>query len=424
MADAKITELTNTAVPVSTDIIPYVSDPAGTPLTKKSTVSNLGVIIVSNKKATGAEINTGTDDTKIVTPKAIADSYLSNGYNSLSRQAIINGNFDVWQRGISLDNTGVITSFLLADRWKQANGADGGTLPAHIVISKQSLTPGDIYNSSYFFRVAPDGAGTSLGNNSIFYFEQRVENGTRYLCGNGKKVTISFYARASVAGKKMGYALQQNYGSGGSPTSAETITGASITLSSTWTKYNYTFTTNTLAGKTFGTANDDFLRLMFFYQWGSTQGTSFGLGAAETYGGSGTIDIAQVQLCAGDVALPFMPKSFEEELRTCRRYTFAYFCASELDPIGAGLCDTTTRAFFVVPHKGMRISPTLTATASDWVIKQAGGSIDVTAIAIGYGQPDASAIYADVGSGLTAGHGAFLGADATGNRLLLLESEL
>ena len=56
------------------------------------------------------------------------------------------------------------------------------------------------------------------------------------------------------------------------------------------------------------------------YLWGTNYNALIGDSEAEDFGGSGNIDIAQVQLCAGDVALPFMPKSFEEELRACQRY--------------------------------------------------------------------------------------------------------
>lgn len=41
MADAKITALTENTSPVSTDIIPIVDDPGGTPVTQKTTLANL-----------------------------------------------------------------------------------------------------------------------------------------------------------------------------------------------------------------------------------------------------------------------------------------------------------------------------------------------------------------------------------------------
>jgi len=266
-------------------------------------------------KASAAEVVTGTDDAKIVTPLSAAPY----GNSSLSRQAIINGNFDVWQRLTTVTNPA--SGSYIPDRWRNAIVLDSGTPPSNIIISRQSLTTGDLNNSFYYLRINPDGAGSSYGNASVYYMLQRIENATRFLCGDGKKVTVSFYARASVASKKLGITLIQKYGTGGSPTSQEILTGTAVTLTSSWAKYTYTFTTNTLASKTFGTANDDHLELGLATQWGSTTGTSqFGGASAEGWGGSGTIDIAQVQLCAGDVALPFQPKSFEEELRSCMRY--------------------------------------------------------------------------------------------------------
>lgn len=78
--------------------------------------------LVTTLKATGAEINTGTEDTKIVTPKAIADSTLIFT-NSLAYQCIINGGFTVNQR-VYVSNATLAAGVYGHDRWKA--GADGG----------------------------------------------------------------------------------------------------------------------------------------------------------------------------------------------------------------------------------------------------------------------------------------------------------
>jgi len=236
----------------------------------------------------------------------------------MSRQAIMNGNFDIWQRGTSVA-TPDVTNTYLADRWKDYLDKNGGTLPT-LTRSRQLQTSGDVFNSFYFSRLATNGAGTSLGTASQHQYSQKIENGTRNLCGASKTVTLSFYARSSIASKKLGVYLDQYYGTGGSPSSIEIINGSNWTLTSTWTKYTYTFTTNTLVGKTFGTDLNDFIQVNFFLMWGSTLASQVGGSGAETYVGSGNIDIAQVQLCAGDVALPFQPKSFNQELLDCQRY--------------------------------------------------------------------------------------------------------
>jgi hypothetical protein len=50
MADTKITGLT-VGVPVGTDVIPYVSDPGGSPVTKKTLVSSLGSTVAQENNA-------------------------------------------------------------------------------------------------------------------------------------------------------------------------------------------------------------------------------------------------------------------------------------------------------------------------------------------------------------------------------------
>lgn len=288
--------------------------------------------------------------------------------NSMARQAVMNGNFDIWQRNTTFTNPS--TSTYMADRWRNFINLDGGTPPSNIVISRQAQTPGDLAGSFYFLRVAPDGAGSGYGVNADYTILQRIEHGTRMLAGNGKTITMSFWARSSISGKKLGVGLGQGYGSGGTPTSLETIIGDKFTLTSSWQKFTITFTTNTLSGKTFGTNNDDYLQIAFSFMWGSTRGANYNSsGVAENWA-SGTIDIAQVQVCAGDVALPFQPKSFGEELRACQRYYRKSFPYATVPAQNAGVSGApittlvkaganTVRfwALFPVP---MRVAPTIT----------------------------------------------------------------
>lgn len=294
-------------------------------------------------------------DTKATLAQVRADDQVME--YGISRQAIINGNFDIWQRGTSVALVDTATTFL-ADRWRDFNTKDGGTLPT-LTRSRQLLTPGDIPGVYYFTRLTANGAGSSFGVNAQSRFSQKIENGTRNLCGDGKKVTLSFYAKSDIAGKLLLPHLFQIYGTGGAPSSTEIIKGEPITLTSTWTKYTVTFTTITLAGKTFGTDNNDCLEVSFSHMWGTTFGDTYlktGI-AAESFVGSGNIDIAQVQLCAGDVALPFQPKSFEEELRACMRYYQYYTLVVDINTISQS-------SLFAVE---LRINPTPTGGGAGYV---------------------------------------------------------
>jgi hypothetical protein len=304
----------------------------------------------------------------------------------LARQAIINGNFDICQRGTSFTNPTTGTYGL--DRWKFSLNVDGGSFPSNIIHSQQVLTQGDIFNSYYFYRINVDGAGSSYGANAQYATFQFIEHGTRLLCGLNKKVTVSFYARSSISNKKIGIYLIQNYGTGGTPTAQETINGTKFTLTSSWTKYTFTFTTNTLVGKTFGTANNDAVALLFQSMWGSNIAARVGDSVVESFVGAGDIDIAQVQLCAGDVALPYSPKSYEQELHDCMKYCYKIGDPSS-GSIYTGLLQnftTTIMVFELFIPVSMRIPPTVTmvgARGTAWYLynnnsANATGTMDLT----------------------------------------------
>lgn len=334
----------------------------------------------------------------------------------LSRQAIINGNFDVWQRGTSFNITGSPFTLYGADRWRESVNADGGTLPA-LTVTRQQLTAGDIPNSFYFHRITTDGAGSALGNSSNYTTEQPIENGTRLLCGLGKSVTVSFWARSSIPGKKLAINIVQEYGTGGTPSASEQLVGETFTLTNEWKSYTVTFVTNTLIGKTFGTNNNDILRMRFWNQWGVNFITRLNAASAESFVGAGDIDIAQVKVNAGDAELPFPPRSFAEELALCQRYyekslRLAVVPGSAADQ--SGLCvaqaSNTSELFAsIIFQVAKRITPTITlysynGTASK--VAAVGTSADVgttvTASAANIGDHGFAKIV-DSGAGFTAG---------------------
>lgn len=342
-------------------------------------------------------------------------SATADGVNvsSMSRQAIINSNFDIIQRVGPFTPLDANVTYT-ADHWLDYVNKDGGTLPT-LSVSRIALTAGEIFNSFYAYRLTTNGAGTSLGTASSHLTGQRIEQGTRFLCGANKKVTVSFYARSSIANKKLAIALQQNYGTGGSPTAAESIAGTVFSLTSNFTKYTFTFTTNTLTGKTFGTDNNDILELDFLYVWGTAINTIYGgaFGGAETYVGSGTIDIAQVQLCSGPAALPYQPKNYAEELRSCQRYYFRINnpYASDSAMWGVGRNSTTTTAdIFVTPPVPMRgaLSAVEVSAAADIAVTQiVTGRIYASSLQIITASPTSIQVTVTVASGLTAGQGTF-----------------
>ncbi|REK64398.1 MAG: hypothetical protein C6P35_12965 [Cohnella sp.] len=292
----------------------------------------------------------GTNNTQIATTAFVNTAIAALPFN-MARQAIINGNFDIWQRGTSF--SAILSDRLYyADRW-----CSDGFRTAATSISRQTLATGTIPGATYCHRFSTGGAGSGYVNDTYCRTMQLIEHGTRLLAGSGNKITVSFWARSSIANKKFGLMLSQEYGSGGSPSTRENIAGRYYTLTPSWQKFTHTFTLNSLSGKTFGTNNDDRLVVQFWYAWGSNHASLLGDTVEEQFRAAGDIDIAQVQVNAGDTALPFQPRSWAEELTLCQRYyeTGVLFCS------GGHYDSGYTRAIFTksfaVPK---RTNPTIT----------------------------------------------------------------
>jgi len=214
-----------------------------------------------------------------------------NGGPLSSRNKLINGNFDVWQRGTSFTSTVSGTSGYTADRWK----AGGGT---STTVSRQSFTLGqtDVPGEPTYY------AQWALTNNSRNYeFQQRIED-VRTLAG--KQATISFYARRTTGTVTVGVRTVQYFGTGGSPSSSVIVSAGAPSLTSSWQKFTYTVDIASISGKTLGSDNNHSLWVGF--QISDTN--------------TGTIEIAQFQLEEGSVATPFEHRSYGEELARCERY--------------------------------------------------------------------------------------------------------
>jgi hypothetical protein len=217
------------------------------------------------------------------------------------RNRIINGNFDIWQRGTSF--TG---NELGADRW--VHGRVGTTHTASRVAFTvgQTAVPNE---PTYLCRtVVTSVAGA--GNYAIL--EQRIEDVRTFA---GQQVTISFWAKADAT-KNIAINMVQNFGTGGSPSANAGISGTKVSIGTTFQKVTVTATLPSISGKTFGTDANNHLKLFIWFDAGSTYNSDTdSLGQQ-----SGTFDIAQVQIEPGPVATPFEQRPIGTELALCQRY--------------------------------------------------------------------------------------------------------
>jgi hypothetical protein len=206
------------------------------------------------------------------------------------RNLIINGGFDVWQRGTS--TTGDLSNaFGSADRWRfHTRSCTTRNISRQAFTAGQSDVPG---NPVYFLRGEFSNNSGSIG----VYIMQRIED---VRVGSGEDVTVSFYAKLNSGGGTFNAAFSQQFGSGGS--SAVDIVAGSFVPTSSWQKYSFTISLPSISGKTVGGAS--YLRLDIRFP-------------ANT---AATLDISQIQLELGRNATEFEHRSYGEELALCQRY--------------------------------------------------------------------------------------------------------
>jgi len=228
---------------------------------------------------------------------------INNGPLAGMRNAIINGNFDIWQRGTS----GSAPNYAAADRWVNAISGSGCTM------SRQSFTPGQTAvpgEPTYFCRMDVTSVA-GAGNLAILL--QRIEDVRTFA---GQQIAVSFWAKADSS-KPIAAELIQYFGTGGSPSAEVNALGVTkTTLSTNWQKVIVTTTLPSISGKTLGSAGDHFLTLAIWLDAGS----NFNARTDSLGQQSGTFDIAQVQVEAGPVATPFERRPIGTELALCQRY--------------------------------------------------------------------------------------------------------
>jgi hypothetical protein len=279
------------------------------------------------------------------------DGSVSGGIPAGGRNRIINGGFDVWQRGTSFSSAGYS-----ADRWAMV-GASGQT----VSVSQQTFTAGAApvvgYEGTNFLRAA--WSGTPSGT---YWLTQRVEDVRTFA---NQTVTLSFWAKASSNTSLMTPIIEQNFGSGGS--SVVTTTGTNIALTTVWQRFSQTFNIPSISGKTIG--GSSYLDVRPFVGSSSVNGINF--------------DLWGVQLEKGAAATPFEVESPGDILIKCQRY-FIVLGRGENRMLcqAAGFGTTDAYGTYVLPVT-MRTQPTLVQTTGTnyYAFNRAGGSVQFNSFA-------------------------------------------
>lgn len=254
----------------------------------------------------------------------------SVGDNS-SRNLVINGNFDFWQRGITISNT-VNTTKYLADRWNiQLAGTTTGT-------NSQSADVPTIAQSGYQSRYSNlftnGSAVTSFGASDYAQMAYRME-GQDYQNIHGKRWRLQFWVKASVAGP---YCVGIQSGNNPLRGYIATYTTYTINSANTWEKKTLDIaaeTTNT--GYLFDNSIGLFLQWQLasggsnttsstLNQW-STTNTFVANTQTNLVGTAGaTFQLAQVMIIPGTFDSGAVTnfqragRTIGDELRMCQRY--------------------------------------------------------------------------------------------------------
>jgi len=265
------------------------------------------------------------------------------------KNAVINGAFDIWQRGTSFTSASVYT----ADRWFKGSQSSWTT-------SRQTS---GLTGFQYAMRFQRNSGNTSTVDCQMFYNIETID-ALRFA---GQTVTVSFYARAganfSASASQFSYIVYTGTGTDQRRDQSTGYTGeaqaanSSTTITTSWQRFSFTATISS-------TATEIALALGY---------TPTGTAGANDY-----VDITGVQLEVGSVATPFSRNggTIQGELAACQRYFQILGGDNVYEYFAIGASSGANESNGVVNLKTtMRVAPTLTfTTASNFRIVEGTGA--------------------------------------------------
>jgi hypothetical protein len=332
------------------------------------TTSNLGAVQLSTSTSS-------TSTSLAATASAVKEAYdpaFTNNFYA-GKNKVINGSFDVWQRGTTFTNPAIEAYF--ADRFYYVTNNSGGS----VTLTRQPFTGTDIpvAGAQYYFR----NVGASPTGQAYSLFGTKIENVQTFA---GQSVTISFYAKAD-ASRTTTPTIYQQFGSGGS--TLTTTTGSAITLTTSWARYTQTLSIPSISGKTIGTSS--YLQVEFSQPTNTSYTTEF-------YG---------IQIEAGSVATPFQTATgtTQGELAACQRYYYRNTATGDVyTPFNYGAATSTARTdhYFQFPVT-MRTRPTSVGGANLQVIDLTGNNFAITSLTINLYNAAGANVYTGGATGMT-----------------------
>lgn len=319
----------------------------------------------------------GTGGTTVAEAKANLQVPLSHNY-------IINGAFDIWQRGTSF-SVPILSSPYTADRFYSFANISGGT----VSVSRQALSSTDIpenkYGSRYHARLSV--ANYSSGAANLVH---RIEGAATLA---GKTATLSFWGKANnplTATVNFSRSFDDGVGGG------DNIGSSTVSITTSWTKFAVTVSIPQPSTQNLG--SNSHLQLIFAI----SQNADF--------------DIWGVQLEEGPVATPFRrnQENIQAELAACQRYYFRFAGTASFNAYGTGRAGSTTAFFpFIQYPVEMRTSPTSLDFSNLKWFAPGSSSATISALAIDTNTVNKhGVVLSATTTGLTAGQILIFGGDS------------
>jgi hypothetical protein len=338
--------------------------------------------------------------------------------NMLNANPIINGSFNIWQRGTSF--TSVATGTYAADRWfyfKAGSSAVHDVLRSTDVPAVAAAHP--LQNYSLLIDNTTADAAVAAGD--VVAVEQRIE-GFNWLPFAQRAFTLSFWVKATKTGV---YCVACRNGAGDRSYVAE----YTVSATDTWEYKSVSVTASPSAGTwdyTTGIGLSVDFTLMGGSTWQTTAGawqtgnffcTANQVNAADST--SNNFRLAQVRMTPGTAALPFAPRPTALELANCHRYYESWGGDSASDEFGISCAViTTSQGQGPTAWVPKRVTPTVSiSAAANFNLGSAAASTNLSGLTITAKSPRAGAVVADTTASHTIGQAARVLANSTSARI-------
>jgi hypothetical protein len=324
-------------------------------------MSTLRVDAIRHNSATSDAITTAADGTCTAKLTSVGGSGLSH------RNIIINGAMNVAQYGTSASNTGGTTARSV-DRFFAGNPSASAVQ----TFSQETDAPAGFYYSA---KATCTTALTSYGTNAQSKIEYRIE-GTDLAhvqlgTSNAQTLSVSFYVKSNKTGNTAIGLINQN-------NDRSFVHQYTIASANTWQRVSFK-----VVGDTTGTWLKD-TNVGMRMRWG-TFGTDYQTGTFDAWQSgqkmatsnspinfnSATgdyIQITGVQVELGDTATSFEHRSYDEELKRCKRYALVI---GSNQAIGTGSAYNSTNININI-YNQFRATPTYSKTTGGngytWVV--------------------------------------------------------